>query len=168
MQHIVTILIAILIFCIIVVIHEFGHFIAAKLNRIQVNQFAVGMGPKLLHFQKGETEYSLRLFPVGGFCAMEGEDQSSDIPNAFEKKPVWRRMTVILAGPFMNLVLGFLPIVIQLCTAQKVPSLTIARFAETTNAAGETVSAAESERSGLQVGDKIVAIDGSHIFSASD
>ena len=61
MQHIVTILIAILIFCIIVVIHEFGHFIAAKLNRIQVNQFAVGMGPKLLHFQKGETEYSLRL-----------------------------------------------------------------------------------------------------------
>lgn len=63
MQHIVTILIAILIFCIIVVIHEFGHFIAAKLNRIQVNQFAVGMGPKLLHFQKGETEYSLRLFP---------------------------------------------------------------------------------------------------------
>ena len=63
MQHIVTILIAILIFCIIVVIHEFGHFIAAKLNRIQVNQFAVGMGPKLLHFQKGETEYSLRLLP---------------------------------------------------------------------------------------------------------
>ena len=168
MQHIVTILIAILIFCIIVVIHEFGHFIAAKLNRIQVNQFAVGMGPKLLHFQKGETEYSLRLFPVGGFCAMEGEDQSSDNPNAFEKKPVWRRMTVILAGPFMNLVLGFLLIVILLCTAQKVPSLTIARFAETTNAAGETVTAAESERSGLQVGDKIVAIDGSHIFSTSD
>ncbi|MFR4476308.1 MAG: hypothetical protein ACLT3Y_03210 [Ruminococcus callidus] len=76
---------------------------------------------------------------------------------------MWRRMTVILAGPFMNLVLGFLLIVILLyCT--KVPSLTIARFAETTNAAGETVTAAESERSGLQVGDKIVAIDGSHIF----
>ncbi|MFR4476307.1 MAG: site-2 protease family protein [Ruminococcus callidus] len=67
-----------------VVIHEFGHFIAAKLNRIQVNQFAVGMGPKLA-LPKGETEYSLRLFPVGGFCAMEGEDQSSDNPNAFEK-----------------------------------------------------------------------------------
>ena len=74
MQHIVTILIAILIFCIIVVIHEFGHFIAAKLNRIQVNQFAVGMGPKLLHFQKGETEYSLRLFPVG-----EGRPSRIDI-----------------------------------------------------------------------------------------
>jgi RIP metalloprotease RseP len=93
MQHIITILIAILIFGLIIGIHEFGHFIVAKLNHIQVNQFAIGMGPKLIHFQKGETEYSLRLFPIGGFCAMEGEDQSSDNPNAFEKKAVWRRMT---------------------------------------------------------------------------
>ena len=90
MQHIITILIAILIFGLIIGIHEFGHFIVAKLNHIQVNQFAIGMGPKLIHFQKGETEYSLRLFPIGGFCAMEGEDQSSDNPNAFEKKAVWR------------------------------------------------------------------------------
>lgn len=168
MQHIVTILIAIIIFGLIIGIHEFGHFIVAKLNKIQVNQFAIGMGPKLLHFQKGETEYSLRLFPIGGFCAMEGEDRSSDNPNAFEKKAVWRRMTVVLAGAFMNLVLGFLLIAILLCTTQKVPSLTIARFAEATNASGETISAAESERSGLRVGDKIVAIDGSHIFSTTD
>ena len=119
MQHIITILIAILIFGLIIGIHEFGHFIVAKLNHIQVNQFAIGMGPKLIHFQKGETEYSLRLFPIGGFCAMEGEDQSSDNPNAFEKKAVWRRMTVVLAGAFMNLVLGFLLIAILLCTAQK-------------------------------------------------
>ena len=70
MQHIITILIAILIFGLIIGIHEFGHFIVAKLNHIQVNQFAIGMGPKLIHFQKGETEYSLRLFPIGGFCAM--------------------------------------------------------------------------------------------------
>ena len=156
MQHIITILIAILIFGLIIGIHEFGHFIVAKLNHIQVN------------FQKGETEYSLRLFPIGGFCAMEGEDQSSDNPNAFEKKAVWRRMTVVLAGAFMNLVLGFLLIAILLCTAQKVPSLTIAKFAETTNSAGNTVTASESERSGLQIGDKIVAIDGSHIFSTTD
>ena len=141
MQHIITILIAILIFGLIIGIHEFGHFIVAKLNHIQVNQFAIGMGPKLIHFQKGETEYSLRLFPIGGFCAMEGEDQSSDNPNAFEKKAVWRRMTVVLAGAFMNLVLGFLLIAILLCTAQKVPSLTIAKFAETTNSAGNTVTA---------------------------
>ena len=141
MQHIVTLLIAILIFGLIIGIHEFGHFIVAKLNHIQVNQFAIGMGPKILHFQKGDTEYSLRLFPIGGFCAMEGEDQSSDNPNAFEKKAVWRRMTVVLAGAFMNLVLGFLLIAILISTAAKVPSTTIAKFASDTNAAGETVTA---------------------------
>lgn len=168
MQHIVTLLIAILIFGLIIGIHEFGHFIVAKLNHIQVNEFAIGMGPKLLHFRKGETTYSLRLFPIGGFCSMEGEDQSSDNPNAFEKKAVWRRMLVVLAGAFMNLVLGFVLIVVLLCTSTKIPSTVIARFAETTNSAGETVTAAESERSGLQVGDKIIAIDGGHILSATD
>lgn len=168
MQHIVTLLIAILIFGLIIGIHEFGHFIVAKLNHIQVNEFAIGMGPKLLHFRKGETTYSLRLFPIGGFCSMEGEDQSSENPNAFEKKAVWRRMLVVLAGAFMNLVLGFVLIAVLLCTSTKIPSTVIARFAETTNSAGETVTAAESERSGLQVGDKIVAIDGSHILSATD
>lgn len=168
MQHIVTLLIAILIFGLIIGIHEFGHFIVAKLNHIQVNEFAIGMGPKLLHFRKGETTYSLRLFPIGGFCSMEGEDQSSENPNAFEKKAVWRRMLVVLAGAFMNLVLGFVLITVLLCTSTKIPSTVIARFAETTNSAGETVTAAESERSGLQVGDKIIAIDGSHILSATD
>ena len=168
MQHIVTLLIAILIFGLIIGIHEFGHFIVAKLNHIQVNEFAIGMGPRLLHFRKGETTYSLRLFPIGGFCSMEGEDQSSENPNAFEKKAVWRRMLVVLAGAFMNLVLGFVLIAVLLCTSTKIPSTVIARFAETTNSAGETVTAAESERSGLQVGDKIIAIDGSHILSATD
>ncbi len=168
MQHIVTLLIAILIFGLIIGIHEFGHFIVAKLNHIQVNEFAIGMGPKLLHFRKGETTYSLRLFPIGGFCSMEGEDQSSENPNAFEKKAVWRRMLVVLAGAFMNLVLGFVLIAVLLCTSTKIPSTVIARFAETTNSAGETVTASESERSGLRVGDKIIAIDGSHILSATD
>ena len=168
MQHIVTLLIAILIFGLIIGIHEFGHFIVAKLNHIQVNEFAIGMGPKLLHFRKGETTYSLRLFPIGGFCSMEGEDQSSENPNAFEKKAVWRRMLVVLAGAFMNLVLGFVLIAVLLCTSTKIPSTVIARFAETTNSAGETVTASESERSGLREGDKIIAIDGSHILSATD
>lgn len=168
MQHIVTLLIAILIFGLIIGIHEFGHFIVAKLNHIQVNEFAIGMGPKLLHFRKGETTYSLRLFPIGGFCSMEGEDQSSENPNAFEKKAVWRRMLVVLAGAFMNLVLGFVLIAVLLCTSTKIPSTVIARFAETTSSAGETVTASESERSGLRVGDKIIAIDGSHILSATD
>ena len=163
-----NIIIAVLLLGFLVAVHEFGHFIVAKISGMYVTTFSIGMGPKIASFQKGETEYSLRLFPIGGFCAMEGEDQSSDNPNAFEKKAVWRRMTVVLAGAFMNLVLGFLLIAILLCTAQKVPSLTIAKFAETTNSAGNTVTASESERSGLQIGDKIVAIDGSHIFSTTD
>lgn len=169
MQHIWTILIALLIFEVIIIIHELGHFVVAKLHKIRVNQFAIGMGPKILHFQKGETEYSLRLFPIGGFCSMEGEDESSDNPNSFEKKAVWRRMTVVLAGAFMNLVLGFVLIAALLCMNDKIPSTIIAGFAQSTDATtGETVTAAESERSGLQVGDKIVAIDGSHIFSTTD
>ncbi|MCC8111503.1 MAG: site-2 protease family protein [Ruminococcus sp.] len=169
MTHIITIIIAVVIFGVIIAIHEFGHFIVAKLHHVQVNEFAIGMGPRILHFQKGETMYSLRLLPIGGFCSMEGEDESSDNPNAFEKKPVWRRITVVLAGAFMNIVLGFILIIVLTCIGTKVPSMTIAQFASTTDeSTDETITASESERSGLQVGDKIVAIDGEHIFTTTD
>ncbi len=169
MQHIWSILIALLIFELIIVIHEFGHFIAAKIQGVRVKRFAVGMGPKLFYFQRGDTEYSLRLFPIGGFCSMEGEDEASDDPRSFSAKPVWRRMTIILAGAFMNLVLGWVLIMILLSMGDKIPSTTIAQFAQMEDSvSGEMVSAAESERCGLQVGDKIIALDGSHIFSATD
>ena len=114
---IVYIIAALLVFGILIAVHELGHFLAAKACGVRVNEFAIGMGPKLLHFRKGETTYSLRLFPIGGFCSMEGEDQSSENPNAFEKKAVWRRMLVVLAGAFMNLVLGFVLITVLLCTS---------------------------------------------------
>lgn len=94
-------ILAIVIFGIIILIHEFGHFAAAKLCGIRVNKFALGMGPCLLKKQWGETEYSVRLFPIGGFCAMEGEDAESDSSSAFGNKPVWQRMIVVLAGAFM-------------------------------------------------------------------
>lgn len=94
-------ILAIIIFGVIIFIHEFGHFFVAKLCGIKVNKFALGMGPKILKKQIGETEYSLRLFPVGGFCAMEGEDQESENSRAFGNKPVWKRMFVIVAGAFM-------------------------------------------------------------------
>ena len=82
-------IIGILLFELIIFIHEFGHFITAKKCGVKVNEFALGMGPKLIKFQKGETLYSLRLFPIGGFCAMEGEDAESDDKRAFGNKPVW-------------------------------------------------------------------------------
>lgn len=116
MTTIWSILLAILIFGCIIAIHEFGHFIAAKQNGIQVNEFAIGMGPKIFRFQKGETLYSLRLFPVGGFCSMEGEDAESKNARAFDQKPVWRRMIVVLAGAFMNLVLGFVLLIATTCS----------------------------------------------------
>ena len=87
MPTFVSVLLAVLAFGFLVAAHEFGHFIVAKLSGVQVNEFAIGMGPKLFSFGKGETRYSLRLFPIGGFCAMEGEDAESENPRAFTRVP---------------------------------------------------------------------------------
>ena len=76
----------------IIFLHELGHFVTAKLSGIRVNEFALGMGPTIFHFERGETKYALRLFPIGGFCAMEGEDEESDDERAFGNKPVWKRI----------------------------------------------------------------------------
>lgn len=164
-----TIIIAILIFGIIITIHEFGHFIVAKLNGIQVNQFAIGMGPRLLKFQKGETEYSLRLFPIGGFCAMEGEDNNSSNPRAFGSKKVWQRMTVILAGAFMNILLGFILTIVTTSMLRYVPTTIIAEFnSEIDEKTGKEVNLSKSRESGLELGDEIIALDGSSILSMKD
>lgn len=101
------ILIGVLFFGFIIFFHELGHFLLAKASGIRVNEFALGMGPKLLGFQKGETQYSLRLLPIGGYCAMEGEDEDSGDPRAFGNKPVWKRFLVVAAGGIFNIVLGF-------------------------------------------------------------
>ena len=111
MQILVTIalvVIAVLLFELIIGLHEFGHFITAKLSGIKVNEFALGMGPKLFSFKKGETQYSLRLFPIGGYCAMEGEDEDSPEPRSFNNAKVWKRMIVIIAGAVMNIILGII------------------------------------------------------------
>lgn len=101
-----TIIIAIIMFLLLVTIHEFGHFIVAKLSGIKVNEFAVGMGPAIYSKEKGETLYSLRLLPIGGYCAMEGEDESSSDPRSYDNAPAFKRFLTILAGPFMNLLLA--------------------------------------------------------------
>lgn len=92
------ILIAILMFGFLIFIHELGHFISAKLLDVQVNEFAICMGPVLWQKKKGETTYSLRAIPIGGFCAMEGEDEESDNPRAFPQKSWWRRLVILAAG----------------------------------------------------------------------
>ena len=98
-------IIAVLLFGLVITIHEFGHFFTAKLCGIRVNEFAVGMGPQLVSFRRGETEYSLRLLPIGGYCAMEGEQEDSDDERAFNRKPVWKRILVVAMGAVMNIVL---------------------------------------------------------------
>ena len=101
-----TLISFIFVFGILVLFHEFGHFSLAKLNGIKVNEFAFGMGPKIWSKSKGETSYSIRAFPIGGFIKMEGEDEASDNPRGFNNKSAWRRLTVIVAGPLMNFVLA--------------------------------------------------------------
>lgn len=99
---------ALIIFTLVVVIHEMGHFLLARKNGISVTEFSIGMGPRLCSFVKGETRYSLKLFPIGGSCLMVGEDEISEDPNAFNKKSVWARISVIAAGPIFNFILAFL------------------------------------------------------------
>ena len=152
------ILIAILFFELIIIVHEGGHFVAAKLNKIQVNEFSIGMGPKIFSKTFRGTKYSLRWILVGGYCAMEGEDEESDSKRSFSSKKVWQRIVVVVAGALMNLLLGFIIMVIIVSTSNLVGTCTVARFEDN----------AVSEAYGLQVGDTIKSIDGMRIFTTSD
>ena len=154
------ILIAILIFGVLIFVHELGHFLTAKALDVQVNEFAVCMGPALVKKTKGETTYSLRCIPIGGYCAMEGEDESSDNPRAFTSKPWWRRLIILAAGSFMNFLAGVLVLVILFSTAAgffAVPR--IDSFYE-----GCPYESAD----GLQAGDEIYKIDGRRVYIQSD
>lgn len=142
----------------IVGIHEFGHFITAKKSGIQVNEFALGMGPKIFGFKKGETQYSLRLIPIGGYCAMEGEDEQSDNPRAFEKAKVWKRMIVVIAGAVMNILLGFILMFVVVVQQPTYSSTTVDSFPELSY----------SQNSGLQAGDRLLKINGTSIVSSRD
>lgn len=152
------ILIAILFFELIIIIHEGGHFVAARLMKIKVNEFSIGMGPKIFSFTKGATKYSLRWILFGGYCAMEGEDKDSEESGSFSKKSVGARLFVVAAGAVMNLILGFLIIVCIVSSGDLIGTPTVAKFDE------NAVSAA----SGLQAGDTIKSIDGMRVYTATD
>lgn len=142
----------------VIIIHEFGHFLLAKVNGIRVNEFAVGFGPRLLHKKIGETEYAWRLIPFGGFCAMEGEDEESDDPRAFGNQAAWRRLLVVLAGAAFNLLLGFLLAVCIVLPQERFATTQVAQFEE--NAA--------TAASGLRVGDTILSANGRRVFTVYD
>lgn len=148
--QVLLVIIAVLLFGLVITIHEFGHFFTAKLCGIRVNEFAVGMGPQIVSFQKGDTLYSLRLLPIGGYCAMEGEQEDSSDERAFNRKPVWKRILVVCMGAVMNIVLGLILMVIVLLQMPLMGSNVVARFEE--NSA--------LQAAGIQVGDVITSIDG--------
>ena len=150
-------MIAILFFELIIIIHEDGHFLAARLMKIKVNEFSIGMGPKLIQFKKGDTKYTLRLILFGGYCAMEGESEDSDDENSFAKKKVWQRFFVVVAGALMNLILGFLVIVIMLSSGSLIGTTEIAKFDD------KAVSSAT-----LKQGDIIKSIDGMRVYTSTD
>lgn len=155
---IALILIGVLLFELIIFIHEFGHFITAKKSGIEVNEFSLGMGPKIFSFGKGETKYSLRIFPIGGFCAMEGEDEESPEPRAFNNAKVWKRMIVVIAGAVMNIILGFVLMFVVVVQQDSYSSTEVQSFPATSF----------SSCTGLQSGDVIKEINGYGISTSMD
>lgn len=153
------ILFALLFFGVIIMIHECGHFACAKLFKVKVNEFSLGMGPALFKRKKGDTLYALRLFPIGGYVAMEGEDDASEDDRAFNKKPVWQKMIIVVAGALMNLILGFILMVLLLTTSTDLIG---------TNTIKEFYPDAVSAQYGLQAGDRFLEIDGHHVWSELD
>lgn len=162
------IVIAVLIFGIIVTVHEFGHFITAKLSGVKVLEFSIGMGPRLLKFGKGETEYSLRLLPVGGFCAMEGEDDNSEDSRSFRKQSVWKRMIVLFAGAFMNFVLGFIVVAIMTVMGSSVPTMEIGGFSGVMGEDGTPEYYSSSYDAGLRKGDIVIEMDDMRVYTTTD
>lgn len=180
---VLKIIAALLLLGVLIMIHEFGHFIAARLMGVRVNEFAIGMGPKLFGFGKGETLYTIRAFPFGGFCAMEGEDEGAPTPSAMGgnsdrtveadesrsllHKKVWQRIVIVLAGAVMNLVLGFVLLLVYNGFLQQpyddtgvvlFPTTTIAKISEDTSA----------YQTGLRPGDTILSINGRRVLMDSD
>lgn len=155
----VYILAAILVFGVLIAVHELGHFMAAKACGVRVNEFSIGMGPALWKKQKGETQYSLRLFPVGGFCAMEGEEEDSDDPTALNNQGFWAKLLIFAAGAAMNFVAGLLIILVLYADAQAFYVPVVAGFAD-----GCPLESAD----GLQEGDRLLRIDGEKVYVYSD
>ena len=153
------IIIAIIVFGVLIAIHEFGHFITAKATGVRVDEFAIGMGPAIWKKQKGETLYAFRILPIGGYCAMAGEDEESDDPRAFTNKGFWPRLLILCAGSFMNFLLGVVLV-----------------FAMSFIIKGYTLPVVEDFMAGcpyesqefLQKGDRFYEIDGERIHTSND
>ena len=164
-MQILYVLLAVLAFGVLIFVHELGHFIAARVCRVKIFEFSIGMGPKLVWYESKKTGilYSLRMFPIGGYVSMAGEDDESDDPNALPKKPAWQRFIITAAGAFMNLLLGFLLVFFYILNTPAGSTVVAELDAEYEEHVSDY---AQDER--LQLGDEIVAVDGTTVHIASE
>lgn len=155
----ITALVSIAMFLVMISLHELGHFTVAKLLNFKVDEFAIGMGPVIFKRQKGETQYSVRALPLGGFCKFEGEDEADNTdPRAFTNQKPWKRLLVLLAGGTVNVILGFMLFLII------VPMISPIR----TNVVDNVVEHSYIEQAGIQSGDKIIEINGKRVSFYND
>lgn len=146
-------------FSLLIIVHELGHFVTAKKSGVRVNEFWLGMGPVLFQKKFGETNYTLRLFPIGGAVVMEGEDGESNVPDSFGKAKIANRMLIITAGAIMNLLVGFLIVCILVMPTKQMATNKIERFANGFSSEGESM---------LMVGDEILKVDGYSVWMNND
>lgn len=158
-MYFLYILFAILIFGILIMVHELGHFLTAKLFKVKVNEFSIFMGPAIWKKQKGETLYSLRCVPIGGYCAMEGEDGDSDDPRSFGNVSWWKKIIVLAAGAGMNFLTGLVMLILMFGFAGGM---------ELSSPVLESVEEGSSLVGYLETGDRIYSIDGERIYTGSD
>ena len=160
MNPVVTALLAILVFGFLIFIHEFGHYIFARIFKVSITEFSIGMGPKLVWYDSKKTgiRYALSAIPIGGYVAMVGEDAESDDPNAFNKKPAWQRLIITVAGAVINILAGVIAIIIFASIAN-IGSTTVYDFPETEY----EISSADS---GLQSGDRIIKVGSKRVNNA--
>ena len=155
----ITAIVSVVMFLVMVSLHEFGHFIVAKMLNFKVDEFSVGMGPAIFKKKKGETQYSIRILPLGGYCKFEGEDEADNTdPRAFSNQKPWKRLLVLLAGGVFNIILGFVLFLVI------VPSTSPAR----TNVIATVVQHSYIEQVGVQPNDKIIKINGKKINFYND
>ena len=149
----------VLVFSVMIFIHEAGHFLTARACNITVKEFAIGMGPKLFSrtSKKYGTVHSVRALPIGGYVSMEGEDEDSSDQNAFSNKPVWQRMLVVAAGPFMNIVLGIILTFAVVLSQGTLYSTVVRSFSD---------KAMSNEK--LEIGDEIIKVGGTYVFSGNE
>ena len=155
----VAVVFAFLIFSFLIFIHEFGHFMAAKLSGVQVNEYALFMGPAIVKWRRGETQYSIRCIPIGGYCAMEGENEDTDNPRSFQKAAWWKRLIILIAGSAMNFLAGFAIFAALFLPGNEIVQPQIAEFSD---------CCIFNHEQGLQEGDIFLKLDGEKVYVNGD